>query len=149
MSLLTLFPQNMTCLLYTSLATPGTADSLPKTLQSLGRRYVQYFNYRYRRTGTLLEGRYRATVIEAETYLFECMRYIELNPVRANMVAHPAAYPWSSYRANDEGQADALLTPVSYTHLDVYKRQSDKSRLSAPAFSCAVTRTAVMPLPIR
>ena len=64
------------------LATPGTADSLPKTLQSLGRRYVQYFNYRYRRTGTLWEGRYRATVIETETYLFECMRYIELNPVR-------------------------------------------------------------------
>jgi putative transposase len=48
---------------------------------------VQYFNYRYKRTGTLWEGRYRATVIDAEAYQFECMRYIELNPVRAGMVA--------------------------------------------------------------
>ena len=111
------------------LATPGTADSLPKTLQSLGRRYVQYFNYRYRRTGTLWEGRYRATVIEAETYLFECMRYIELNPVRANMVAHPAAYPWSSYRANAEGQADALLTP----HL-LYRRLGAEARERQAAY---------------
>jgi len=69
------------------LVSPETAESLPKTMQSLGRRYVQYFNYRYKRTGTLWEGRYRATVIDAEAYQFECMRYIELNPVRAGMVA--------------------------------------------------------------
>jgi putative transposase len=99
------------------LASPETAESLPKTLQRLGRRYVQYFNYRYKRTGTLWEGRYRATVVEAETYLFECMRYIELNPVRAGMVAHPKDFPWSSYRANAEEEADVLVTP----HLE-YRR---------------------------
>jgi putative transposase len=93
------------------LATPASAESLPKTMQSLGRRYVQYFNYRYQRTGTLWEGRYRATVVDVESYLFECMRYIELNPVRAGMVSHPAEHVWSSYRANGEGQPDALVTP--------------------------------------
>ena len=93
------------------LATPATSASLPKTLQSVGRRYVQHFNSRYRRTGTLWEGRYRATVVEAERYLFECMRYIELNPVRAGMVAYPGEFPWSSYGANAEGKADALMSP--------------------------------------
>lgn len=92
------------------LVLPETAESLPKTLQSLGRRYVQYFNYRYKRTGTLWEGRYRATVVDAEKYLFECMRYIELNPVRAGMVAHPRDYPWSSYHANADGKEDVLVS---------------------------------------
>ncbi|MGH8809801.1 MAG: transposase, partial [Noviherbaspirillum sp.] len=93
------------------LASPDTATSVPKTLQSVGRRYVQYFNFRYQRTGTLWEGRYRATVVDAENYLFECMRYIELNPVRAGMVDHPRNHTWSSYRANAEGKADALVSP--------------------------------------
>jgi len=79
------------------LATPAQETSLPRTLQSVGRRYVQYFNTTYRRSGTLWEGRYRATVIDAEAYLLTCMRYIELNPVRAqSMVEHPADYPWSN-----------------------------------------------------
>ena len=93
------------------LATPDKDESTPKTMQSVGRRYVQYFNVRYGRTGTLWEGRYRATVVDAENYLFECMRYIELNPVRAEMVRHPRDYPWSSYRANGEGRADQLVSP--------------------------------------
>ena len=93
------------------LLTPADAQSVPRMMVALGRQYVPYINAAYQRSGTLWEGRYRATVVEAETYLFECMRYIELNPVRADMVAHPAAYPWSSYRANAEGKADALLTP--------------------------------------
>ena len=94
------------------LATPSQETSVPKTLQSVGRRYVQYFNYTYRRSGTLWEGRYRSTVIDAEAYLLTCMRYIELNPVRAqSMVEHPADYPWSSYRGNALGAEDALLAP--------------------------------------
>ena len=93
------------------LVTPDHKESLPQTLQSVGRRYVQYFNYTYRRTGTLWEGRYRATVIDSERYLLTCMRYIELNPVRAGMVGHPVNYPWSSFAANAQGETDALLTP--------------------------------------
>jgi putative transposase len=110
------------------LATPEHENSLPKTLQSVGRRYVQYFNYAHRRSGTLWEGRYRATLVEAERYLLTCMRYIEMNPVRAAMVEHPADYPWSSYRTNAQGHPDPLVTPNElYRRLD----RSDEQRQSA------------------
>ena len=94
------------------LITPHTETGIGKTLQSIGRYYVQYFNHCYKRTGTLWEGRYKATLIDSEGYLLTCMRYIELNPVRANnMVNHPSEYPWSSYRSNALGQEDAFVTP--------------------------------------
>jgi putative transposase len=85
------------------LATPEFDDSISKVFQSVGRRYVQYFNFTYRRSGTLWEGRYRATVVDSERYLLTLMRYIELNPVRAGMVEHPRDYPLSSYRFNAQG----------------------------------------------
>ncbi len=87
------------------LATPGAEDSISKVFQSVGRRYVQYFNFQHKRSGTLWEGRYRATVVDSERYLLTVMRYIELNPVRAGMVAHPRDYPWSSYAYNAGGEA--------------------------------------------
>ncbi len=92
------------------LLTPNQPDSIPKTLQSLGRRYVQYFNFHRRRTGTLWEGRYRATLIDSAGYLLTCSQYIELNPVRAKMVGHARSYPWSSYRWHAEGKTDPLIT---------------------------------------
>jgi len=70
---------------------------------------LSYFNSSYRRTGTLWEGRYKATVIDADGYLLTCYRYIELNPVRAGMVKHPRDYPASSYRANARGRADGIV----------------------------------------
>jgi putative transposase len=82
------------------LITPYSENGISKVMQSLGRFYVQYFNYQYRRTGTLWEGRYRATLLDSEQYLLICSRYIELNPVRAGMVLHAGEYPWSSYRCN-------------------------------------------------
>ena len=110
------------------LASPATEQSVPKVMQSVGRRYVQYFNYRYGRTGTLWEGRYRATVVDAENYLFECMRYIELNPVRAGMIFHPREHAWSSYRANAEGKPDALISPhVLYRAIDKDEQQRHKA----------------------
>lgn len=69
-------------------------------------RYVRYFNYTYQRSGTLWEGRFKSCVISAEEYFFICQRYIELNPVRANMVAHPADYKWSSYRFHAQESLD-------------------------------------------
>ncbi len=78
---------------------------------SLGRRYVQYINKSYQRTGTLWDGRYKSSLVQAQDYLLLCHRYIELNPVRAAMVADPACYRWSSHRANGLGQTDSLLTP--------------------------------------
>jgi putative transposase len=91
------------------LVTPATADSLPRAMQSLGRRYVRYVNNTYRRTGTLWEGRYRAAPIDSEAYFLACCRYVELNPVRAGMVPHPRDYPWSSWHAHARGDADALV----------------------------------------
>jgi len=100
------------------LVTPQVEDSINKMMQMLGRYYVQYFNYTYKRTGTLWEGRYKASLIDSERYLLTCMRYIELNPVRAkDMAEHPAKYPWSSYRHNALGVKDKLITE----HL-LYKR---------------------------
>lgn len=93
------------------LVTPEHADRIGKMMQMLGRYYVQYYNYRYGRTGTLWEGRYRATLVDTEQYFLTCMRYIELNPMRASgMASHPSQYPWSSYRFNALGEANALLT---------------------------------------
>ena len=93
------------------LLTPSTLDGVSKMMQSLGRQYVRYFNSTYRRTGTLWEGRYKSCVVDAENYLLICQRYIELNPVRANMVVSPEEYKWSSFRANGLGKEVKLCTP--------------------------------------
>jgi putative transposase len=94
------------------LITPHTEIGLSKLVQMVGRYYVQYFNHSYHRTGTLWEGRYKATLVDTEQYLLTCYRYIELNPVRArDMAEHPADYPWSSYGYNALGKDNALLTP--------------------------------------
>ncbi len=93
------------------LMTPENKTGIGKVMQSVGRRYVQYFNFTYGRTGTLWEGRYKATLIDTEPYLLTCYRYIELNPVRAALVEHPCQYRWSSYCANSLGQPDPLIAP--------------------------------------
>ena len=92
------------------LVTPEDRDGISRLLQYVGRHYVPYINHSYGRTGTLWEGRYKASLVQEDHYLLSCMRYIELNPVRANMVKSPAHYRWSSYRANAQGQVDRLLT---------------------------------------
>jgi putative transposase len=93
------------------LATPGDERSLPCTTQSVGRRYAQYFNRTYHRSGSLWEGRYKSALVDTERYLLACYRYIELNPVRAGMVRKSEDYPYSSYHANGLGKADKLVMP--------------------------------------
>lgn len=93
------------------LATAERADGPARLMQSIGRRYVQYVNRVYKRSGSLWEGRYKSSVVQAESYLIACMRYIELNPVRAGMVSDPSQYRWSSYRHNGLGMADDRVTP--------------------------------------
>lgn len=93
------------------LMTPERKDGISLVMQSVGRRYVQYVNRTRRRTGTLWESRHKASLVQAETYLLACYRYIELNPVRAGMVEHPADYAWSSYRHHAYGEANALISP--------------------------------------
>ena len=93
------------------LLTPERTDSAGRLMKHLGQRYVQYINRVYRRSGTLWEGRFRSCLAQSEDYVLACYRYIELNPVRAAMVRHPRDYRWTSFHANGEGRADALITP--------------------------------------
>lgn len=110
------------------LLTPPCPEAVSQLVISLGRRYVQYINKTYRRTGTLWDSRYKSSLVHADDYLLLCQRYIELNPVRAGMTGDPAQYRWSSYRANGLGQPDALLTPHAlYLGLD----KDESARLAA------------------
>ena len=93
------------------LLTPSSTYSLPRMMQAMGRSYVQRLNRSYERTGTLWEGRYKASLVQYDDYLLTCYRYIELNPVRAGMVTAPGEYPYSSYSSNALGKADPLVTP--------------------------------------
>jgi putative transposase len=93
------------------LVSPSDARSLPRMMQKVGRKYVAKFNFMHARTGTLWEGRYKATLVDTDEYLLACQRYVELNPVRACIVATPADYRWSSHRANAYGCQDRLVTP--------------------------------------
>ena len=99
--------------------------AVPHVFMSLGRRYVAYINRTYRRSGTLWENRYKSSVIDSETYLLVCQRYIELNPVRAEIVADPGQYTWSSYRYHALGAPNALLTPRE-EYLGLGRDQSER-----------------------
>jgi putative transposase len=100
------------------LITPGRESGISKAMQSVGGRYSQHINSTYGRKGTLWEGRYRSTVIDADAYLLHCMRYIELNPVRAGIVPHAWLYRWSSCPRNARGHEDKLISPhVLYRQL--------------------------------
>jgi putative transposase len=101
------------------LVTPTEAGQVSRVMQALGRRYVRYVNDCYHRTGTLWEGRYKACLVDSDTYLLRCYRYIERNPVRAAMIADPGDYPWSSFACNALGQDDRLIRPhPAYVALD-------------------------------
>ena len=92
------------------LASPSDEIGLARMMQWLGRHYVLYFNRKYGRTGTLWEGRFRTSVIDAESYFLACCRYLELNPVRAGAAADPSLYPWSSYAHHAGMKPDPLIT---------------------------------------
>ena len=102
------------------LVTPGHAHSISHMMQDTGRKYVRYINTRYKRSGSLWDGRFKASLVDSEFYLLTCMRYIEMNPVRAAMVNHPSEYRWSSYHSNAGGNRDTLLAmhPV-YRRLNI------------------------------
>ncbi len=92
------------------LASPGSESSISKTLQSLGRNYVQYYNRNYDNNGTLWEGRYRATILDSKDYLLACSQFIETNSVRKGMTKHPKDHFWSSYGYNAKGEEDPLIS---------------------------------------
>ena len=124
------------------LLTPGSPDGLSSLMRDLGQRYVQYVNRVHCRSGTLWEGRFRSCVAESARYVMACHRYIELNPVRANMVRRPEEYQWSSHLANSVGEDDRLVTP----HPEFLALGNDKaarSRAYCDLFSEPVESTLI------
>jgi putative transposase len=120
------------------IATPRGESALSKVMQLLGASYARYFNGKYCRTGSLFEGRFKSMVIDSESYWFTCMRYVEMNPVRAGLVSNPGDYRWSSYRANALGLEDAVIVPHSlYLALgqSVEKRQQSWREICREAIS--------------
>lgn len=95
------------------LATANCNKGIGGMMKQLSQRYVQYVNKRYDRSGGLWEGRYKSCLIQSDSYLLNCYRYIELNPVRAGLVVKPADYVWSSYKQNAEGVTNRLITAHS------------------------------------
>src|SRR5450631_2933514 len=124
------------------LLTPRKAQAVPRLVISLGRRYVQYINRTYRRTRTLWDSRYKSSLVQAETYLLACQRYIELNPVRAAMVDDPAHYRWSSYRANALGRADPQLAPHEL-YLALGRNDRDRQAAYRALFRSHLDRAAI------
>jgi putative transposase len=120
------------------LVTPGHKRALPLLMQAMGRGYVQTLNRKHGRTGTLWEGRYKACPVQDDYYLLACYRYIELNPVRANLALSPADYPYSSYGRNALGKHNAIITSHAvYRELGVTPadRQLGYQRLFRDEFS--------------
>ena len=113
------------------LTTPREPGGVSRMMQAIGRRYVGSFNARYRRTGTLWEGRFKSALVDSEHYALACYRYIELNPVRAGIVTSPREYRWSSHARNAHGTHEPRITPhAAYlslgaddlTRLDAHRR---------------------------
>lgn len=96
------------------LLSPKEPKSVGRLMQGIGRTYVRYFNSKYSRSGTLWEGRYKSAIVDVANYLFTCMKYVELNPLRSGLAKDPKEYPWSSCRANVSGIEDAVLTPHTF-----------------------------------
>jgi putative transposase len=92
------------------LATPGDEDGLALMMQKAGRHYVPWFNAKYGRTGTLFQGRFRTSLVDAANYLLAASRYIELHPVRSQLAVAPVDYPWSSYAHHAGVHPDPLVT---------------------------------------
>lgn len=93
------------------LVTPSSDDGVSRIMRHIGRHYAQPFNFKYARTGPLFEGRFRSTLVQDTRYLLQCIRYIELNPVRAGMTKEPGDYVWSSYQSHGFGKRIRLWTP--------------------------------------
>ncbi|KTD78811.1 transposase [Legionella waltersii] len=121
------------------LVTPKNQEDLAKMMRKLGTSYVSYFNYNYERTGSLLEGRYKSAIISDDLYFLICMRYIELNPVRAHISKHPSDYEWSSYHANAMGQKSTIITPHPL-FLSLANNEEERYELYKDLFSIPLSK---------
>lgn len=121
------------------LLTPADPAGASRLMQAMGRRYVPYVNQLYERSGTLFEGRFKAGIVNAEEYLFNCYRYIELIPVRAGIVTHPADYRWSSCRYH------ALSEPNALVHDHALFESLDRDPIRRREAYSALLRTELAP----
>ena len=121
------------------LVTPESKDSISRTIQHVGRHYVSYVNRKYGKSGTLWEGRHKGCTLASDGYFLRCMRYIEMNPVRAHMVERPEQYPWSSFKSNASGKSDELIT-----HHKSYAELSATDQLRGEAYR-ALFDTVMVP----
>jgi len=119
------------------LVTPKEQDKLSKMMRKLGTCYVNYFNHNYERTGSLLEGRYKSSTITNDAYFLICMRYIELNPIRAHMVKDLLDYKWSSYSANALGVKNVLISPHSL-YLSLASDTEERNKIYNDLFRTAL-----------
>ena len=126
-----LMPNHVHCFM-----TPESINSVGRMMQFVGRNYVSYINRTYDRSGTLWEGRYKSSLVNAPQYGVACYRYLGTNPIRSNLVATPDAYKWSSYSANAQGKSRDMLQPLQeYTALgatDDMRQQIYQALLSNP-----------------
>jgi len=96
------------------LLTPSRAGGVAGLMRALSERYALHVEDAYHRDRAPWEDGYETFPVHVGRYLLSCMRYIELNPVRARVVARPEQYRWSSFHANALGRDDALLTPHAH-----------------------------------
>ncbi len=107
--------------------TPSTDQSVSHLMRHIGRHYVQPFNFKYARTGTLFDGRFKSSLVQEDSYLLNCIRYIELNPVRAGMTRDPGDYRWSSYRCHAFSQHAKMWRPHA-TYLGLGHSESERQK---------------------
>jgi len=124
------------------LCTPRRENGVSQMMQAMGRQYVRYFNNKYKRTGTLWEGRYKSCLVQSETYLLEVYRYIEMNPVRAGIVSSPDEYHWSSYQINALGKLSDLCTPHP-VYLQLGRDLKDCCKRYQELFSHRINNTGI------
>jgi putative transposase len=122
------------------LVSASEIGAISRFMHDLNSMYVSGFNERHGRTGTLWEGRFRSSLVDNKEYLWNCHRYIEFNPVRANLVLHPGQFRWSSYAANALGHMDALVTPARNTRCWEIPGRSGVQRTGASSCSRRIVR---------
>ncbi len=120
------------------LLTPSSDNGISRLMQSLGRQYAQFFNFKYARTGTIFEGRFKSSLVQDDNYLLNCIQYIELNPVRAGMTSDPGDYQWSSYRSHAFGRPTALWVPHP-EYLCLGKSESERRQVYRDNISQALS----------
>ena len=125
------------------LCTASDAKGISLMMQSLGRRYVRYFNGQYRRSGTLWEGRFKSCLVQEEHYILAGYRYIEMNPVRAGMVTSPSDYHWSSYASNALGKASALCHPHP-SYLALAAKEAERQQAYRDLFQSEVSKAMLL-----